>query len=250
MGRNMSASVQLVVPRRSDSNPAELPRERLLRGGPGGLSDSELLAVLLGSGLAGLPVGELSRSLLDEVEGLRGLAELGMAELASLYGVGPARAARLLASVEIGRRLSRSVSGSRTSVRTGRDVADIFQARLAPLLVEQFHVLILDARNRPIREHLIAQGSLTSALVHPREVFRPAIRAAAASVVVVHNHPSGDPEPSEGDRRLTSRLDQAGRVVGIPLVDHVVVASAGYVSFIERGLLEPVALRRRGASRS
>jgi DNA repair protein RadC len=153
--------------------------------------------------------------------------------------MGPAKTATLVAALELGRRLSARRLRSGETVRGPADVHRHFHARLRDARHERFLLLLLDGRHRLLREVVISQGTLTASLVHPREVFRPALREAAAAVVLVHNHPSGDPTPSLEDREITERLAQAGELLGIPVLDHVVVAERGYASLRELGVIAP-----------
>ena len=218
--------------------PDVLPRERLLSAGPGVLSTPDLLAVLLGTGAPGRPVRTVAFDLLAQFGGIRRLGSRTPAELAATRGLGAARTARVLAALELGRRCL-----SEPLVRGGvfRGSAEVFRhyhAVLRDLRVEQFRVLLLDGKHRILREELISQGTLTSSPVHPREVFAPAIRHSAAAVVLVHNHPSGDPQPSADDLEITHRLAEVGRLVGIRVVDHMIVGDGVFVSLAERGLMQ------------
>jgi DNA repair protein RadC len=213
------------------------PRERLRERGTESLDDAELLALLLRTGARGRPAEDLARELLGGA-GLHGLARAIPAELERLPGVGPAKAATLLAALEIGRRLAQRRLHTGDAIRGPQDVFRHFHARLRDAPHEQFHLLLLDGRHRLLREVMASRGTLTASLVHPREVFRPALREGAAALVVVHNHPSGDPAPSAEDREVTRRLVQAGALLGVPLLDHVVVAERGWVSLREQGELE------------
>lgn len=219
--------------------PGERPRERLLAGGPDDLSDAELLAVLLGTGDArsGRNALDAGRELLTRFGGLSGLRRAGLAELAELPGVGPVKVARILAALELGRRLHSHPSSEPLRLTCSLDVYRAYRGRLQGLLREVFMVVLLDARNRRIRELRISEGGLTSAVVHPREVLSPAIRESAAALLCLHNHPSGDPTPSAEDIDLTHRLCAAGELVGIPLLDHVVIGSEGYVSLADQGFM-------------
>jgi len=219
------------------------PRERLLAHGPEVLSDAELVALLLRTGGAGRDALALAGSLLQRHDGLHGIATAVGAELSSEPGVGPAKSASLVAALEMGRRLAARRLRAGDAVRGPADVFRHFHSRLRSIRHERFLVLLLDGRHRLLREVAISQGTLTASLVHPREVFRPALREAAAAVVLVHNHPSGDPTPSTEDREITSRLADAGSLVGIPVLDHVVVAERGWASLCELG-----AIPRRGGS--
>lgn len=204
-------------------------RERLRAHGPESLEDVELLALLLRTGTRGRPARELARELLG-AEGLHGLARTLPTELERHPGVGPAKAASLMAALEIARRLAERRLENGDPIRGPEDVFQHFHARLRDMPHEQFHLLLLDGRHRVLRELMASRGTLTASLVHPREVFRPALREGAAALVVVHNHPSGDPGPSHEDREVTRRLVQAGALLGVPLLDHVVVAERGWVS--------------------
>lgn len=213
------------------------PRERLLSGGADRLSAGDLVALLLGTGTQGRPVALLAEELLAGSGGLRGLSQRTPAELESLPGLGSARAARLLAAVEIGRRLSSEPLARGAVLRSSTDVFRHFHAAMRDLPFEQFRVVLLDGKHRFLRDELVSQGTLTSSPVHPREVFGPAIRHSAAAVVLVHNHPSGDPSPSADDLEITRRLCDVGALVGIRVLDHVVLGDGSYASFAERGLL-------------
>jgi DNA repair protein RadC len=212
------------------------PRERLRERGTESLDDAELLALLLRTGARGRPAEALARELLGGA-GLHGLARAIPAELERQPGVGPAKAATLLAALEIARRLAQRRLGTGDAIRGPQDVFRHFHARLRDAPHEQLHLLLLDGRHRLLREVMASRGTLTASLVHPREVFRPALREGAAALVVVHNHPSGDPAPSPEDREVTRRLVQAGALLGVPLLDHVVVAERGWVSLREHGEL-------------
>jgi DNA repair protein RadC len=212
------------------------PRERLRALGPEALDDAELLALLLRTGTRGRPAHTLARELLAS-QGLKGLARTLPTELERHEGVGPAKAATLLAALEIGRRLAERRLENGDPIRGPEDVFLHFHERLRDMPHEQFHLLLLDGRHRVLREVMASRGTLTASLVHPREVFRPAVREGAAAIVVVHNHPSGDPGPSVEDREVTRRLVQAGALLGVPLLDHVVVAERGWVSLRGEGEL-------------
>jgi len=215
----------------------EGPRERLHRLGARALSDAELLALLLRNGSAGRGADELAQSVLRSCGGLAPLAREEPQALTRLSGLGPAKSASLVAACEIGRRLSvrRLEVGAR--IHGPADVHAHFFDWLRACEFEQFHAILLDGRHRVMGEVLVSQGTLTASLVHPREVFRSAIRRSAAAIVLVHNHPSGDPAPSSEDCRVTERLVQAGELLGIRVLDHVVVAERGFHSFSEAGAL-------------
>jgi len=217
---------------------ADRPRERLWSLGPAALTTAELVAILLGTGGSGSDVLEVAGRLLDVGEGsLRRLARRPGAELLRASGVGPTKAARLLAAFELGARLAREERPPVLRIREPEDVARLFQSRLRDLQVEEFHLLALDSQSQILREVLVTRGLLNSSLVHPREVFRAAIAEAAAGIIVVHNHPSGDPTPSAEDRAVTQQLAAAGRLLDLPLYDHVIIAGDRFVSFATAGLL-------------
>lgn len=217
--------------------PGERPRERLLEGGEDSLSDGELLALILQSGLRGENALDLARRLLLVFEGLRGVARASWREIVQVRGVGPAKAARIRAALALGRR-ARAVFGDRPGpYLAAKDVFDRLGPRLSLKEKETFYALHLDSKNRLVREEAISVGTLTASLVHPREVFRGAIRESAAAVIVAHNHPSGDPTPSPEDLEVTARLRSAGEVIGIPLLDHIIIGTDRFVSLAEKGRL-------------
>ena len=214
------------------------PRERLWAIGPAALTGQELLAIVLGTGCAGRDALAVAGALLERVEGsLRRLAIRPPAELAGVPGVGRGKAARVTAALELGRRIGAEESPPPERIRGPADVHRYFAARLRDLTVEEFHVLALGSQSQIQGALLITRGILNSSLVHPREVFRAAIAEAAAGIIVVHNHPSGDPTPSADDRAVTRQLVEAGRMLDVPVYDHVIVGGDRYVSFAEAGLL-------------
>lgn len=218
--------------------PLDLPRERLWALGSGALTSAELVAILLGTGGAGLSAAVSAARLLEVSEGsLRRLAARPAAELQRTPGVGPAKAARLLAAFELGGRLVQEARPTAPRIRDPADVAQLVGARLRDLAVEEFHLLALDSQSQVLRDVLITRGLLNSSLVHPREVFRAAIAEAAAGIIVVHNHPSGDPTPSPEDRAVTRQLVEAGRLLDLPVYDHVIVAGDRFLSFASAGWL-------------
>lgn len=216
----------------------ERPRERLRALGPGALTVVELLAILLGTGTQRREARAVAGELLASCGGsLRALARRPPGALARVPGVGGAKAARVAAALELARRLAAEPA---VPVRVVRAPADVYRwcgPALRDLAVEEFHLLTLDSQQRITRELLITRGILNSSLVHPREVFRAAIAEAAAGVIVLHNHPSGVPEPSPDDRAVTRQLVEAGRLLDVPVYDHVIVGGERYFSFAEAGLL-------------
>jgi len=222
----------------AETRAQDRPRERLFALGPSALTTTELLAILIGTGTRGRSAPDVAAALLSAGgPDLARLARRTAAELAAAPGVGPAKAARIAAGLELGRRLLEEGRPDRTRIRSPADVYRWFAPRLADLAAEEFHVLALDSQSGVLRDLLVTRGILNSSLVHPREVFRGAIAEAAAGIIVVHNHPSGDPTPSADDRAVTRQLVEAGRVLDLPVYDHVVVGANRYLSFAEAGLL-------------
>jgi DNA repair protein RadC len=214
--------------------PDARPRERLAARGAEQLTDGELLAILIGSGVKGASAVDVAATVLRGVGGIAGLSRATPHELGAFGGIGPVRATVVIAALELGRRIAaaRPVRGQRLAGAS--EVWTYFRARLAPLAVEEFWALALDVRHRVQSEHCLARGSLTGVEIHPRDVFRPLIRQATAAVIFCHNHPSGDPAPSRADVELTARLREVGDLCGIPVLDHVIVGWEGYASLAER----------------
>jgi len=214
------------------------PRERLMDLGASVLSTAELLAIVVGSGGRGRSALRIGQEILVSVQGsLRRLAMRPVGELTAHAGVGRARAVAVHAALELGRRMAAESRGEATPIRSPRDVVAVFGPRLEDLPVEEFHVAVLDAQHRLERDITVTRGILNSSLVHPREVFREAIAERAAAIILVHNHPSGDPAPSADDRSVTDQLVAAGRLLDIPVHDHVIIGRGRYTSFAEAGLL-------------
>ncbi|MDH4069752.1 MAG: DNA repair protein RadC [Ignavibacteria bacterium] len=218
-----------------DLPPDDRPREKLLRLGPAGLTDAELLAATIRTGTGGLTALDLARSILKEHGSLQRLAGLNAQELQRIRGIGAAKSAELVASFEIGRRVQGALSGEQPILRSPANVAAIMVPLLRDAPCEKFHVLVLDSKNGLIKNIELTSGTLNASLVHPREVFKSAIDNRGASVIVVHNHPSGSREPSREDIEVTRQLAEAGKIIGIPLHDHVIVAGNTFVSLAEKG---------------
>jgi DNA repair protein RadC len=217
---------------------SERPRERLKALGAQALSSAELLALVLGSGTGRRSAIGLGQEILAEAGGsLRRIAARPVAALTALAGVGVARSVAVHAALELGRRMAAEARDEGAPMRSPRDVYAAFASRLEDLPVEEFHVAVLDSQHRLERDIAVTRGILNSSLVHPREVFREAIAERAAAVILVHNHPSGDPTPSADDRAVTEQLVAAGRLLDIPVHDHVIVGRGRYLSFAEAGLL-------------
>jgi DNA repair protein RadC len=218
-------------------SPEDRPREKLLAHGAESLGVNELLAVVLGCGSRRLSALELANRLLDISGGLAGLSQSTPEALSSLHGLKQARAARILAAVELGKRAALPPATPRPRFRLPADAARFLLPRFGAKPLEEFGILALDTRNGLKRLNVVSTGSLNGSLVHPREVFREAAILRAAAIIAFHNHPSGDPSPSREDRELTRRLHRAGAIMGIELLDHVIVTSDRHFSFKEQGLL-------------
>jgi len=215
----------------------ERPREKLLKQGPGALTDAELLALLIRTGTGKQTAIDLAKLILSRERTLRSIGARSASELMRIPGIGEAKSVELLAAFEIGRRVQAAKEEERLIVRSPGDVARFMVPKLRDLSSEVFYVLVLDSKNGLKEDVRITSGTLNASLVHPREVFKVAIDHLAASIVVVHNHPSGNLEPSREDIEITKQLVDAGKVVGIPLHDHLIVAGDGFTSFAERGLI-------------
>jgi DNA repair protein RadC len=217
---------------------SERPREKLLARGAAALSEAELLALILGNGDAasGTSALDQARLLLGSFATLRELGRATTAELCRLKGIGPAKAAELQAVFELARRFAGNSCAPGERFETAQAVFHHYHERLRDRRKEHFLALLLDNKHRIIREVQISEGSLTASIVHPREVFVPVVRESAAAVLFIHNHPSGDPTPSREDLDLTTRLRQAGELMGVRILDHIIIGSNSYVSLAERGL--------------
>jgi DNA repair protein RadC len=218
---------------------AERPREKLLKNGPLCLSDAELLALVLRTGDAASRTSAVdqARLLLVRFHSLRGLARATVSELSETKGIGPAKAAELQAVFELARRFGGEDLRPGERYTCSAEVYRHFHERLRDHRKEVFIALLLDSKNRVLREVRISEGSLNASIVHPREVFAPVVRESAAAVLLVHNHPSGDPTPSREDLELTRRLREAGDLMGVRVLDHIIIGSGEYVSFVDRGLM-------------
>ncbi|MCA9463156.1 MAG: DNA repair protein RadC [Nitrospira sp.] len=217
--------------------PQERPRELLLAKGARSLSDAQLLAILLRMGKRKSSAVEVAMEVLTRLEGLRGLANRSREELCAVPGIGPAKAAQILAALELGKRALATPLTSGLRIRGSQDLFQHYYPILRDIRHEMFKAVLLDAKHRLIRDLTISEGSLTVSIVHPREVFNLAVRESAAAIIFVHNHPSGDPQPSEEDHALTRRLLEAGEILGIRVLDHLVIGDGRYVSFADEGWL-------------
>lgn len=213
------------------------PREKLEQRGPAALTDAELLAILIGSGTQRITALDLAKTLLSEYENIAELAKCNFQELRQFKGIGKVKAIKLVASFEMLRRMQAHRPAKKTKIKTPEDVAEKFIPVLRDLKKEIFRVVLLDSANQIIRDVTISEGTLNASLVHPREVFKAAIDERAASVILLHNHPSGNPEPSAEDISITEQLRQAGKIMGIPVRDHIIVAGAQFTSLAQLGYL-------------
>jgi DNA repair protein RadC len=217
--------------------PPELrPRERLIEAGPGALSDAELLGLLFGIGSREKTAVELAGEVISESGSLHGLFDVSLHELTKVKGIGEAKACITLAAVELARRIGMGRNPRRPVISSAADVDGFLRGRIANLDRENFVAVLLNTKNEVIECPTVSVGTLSASLVHPREVFKPAIRASAASVVLAHNHPSGRVEPSREDREVTERLAGAAKIIGIEVLDHVILGE-GYFSMKEHGML-------------
>ena len=217
------------------------PREKLLKHGSKQLTNGELLAILLRTGVKTntnkKSALDLAKELILCFKNLNNLMDLSVPELASIKGIGVAKAAQIIASFELGRRAMSEKNGNNTCFRCSEDIANYYIPLLKDLKREQFRVMLLNIKNRIIKDVMVSQGSLTSSIVHPREVLKIAIRNSAASVIFIHNHPSGDPEPSIDDIEITKRLCKSCGIVGINVLDHIIVGSDTFYSFKMNNML-------------
>jgi DNA repair protein RadC len=217
------------------------PRERLAHWGPSSLSNQELLAIILSTGST---VGgqkytaiDLATHLLKDFESLKGIAQADFVELQQIAGIGPAKACQVIAAFELGKRVAIFSGDSRPVIRQPTDLFEYFSTQMSLLTREEFCVAVLDTKNRLIKHAFVSKGTLNASIVHPREVFRVAIIHSAAAIIVLHNHPSGDPTPSQEDLDITQRLVEAGKIMGINVLDHIIIGGAKYISLKEMQLL-------------
>lgn len=215
----------------------ERPRERMMHYGASALSHAELLAILLRTGTRQESAVHIAQRLLKEAGGIRQLVDLSIEELTQIKGIGTAKAAQLKAGIELGRRLAASRHVEPVIIRNPHDAAELLSEQMRYLQKEHFVCLFLNTKNHVIAQETLSMGSLNASIVHPREVFRAAIKCSSASLVCAHNHPSGDPTPSPEDISLTSRLVEAGQIVGIDVLDHLIIGDGSFVSLKERGLM-------------
>lgn len=227
----------MTIIRMKDVPKEERPRERLLKYGESQLSNQELIAILLGSGTKNESVMDLANRFLIHFEGLKLLEEATIEEMTSIKGIGIAKGVTILAALELGRRIRQYVPEEKYTIRSPKDGANYVMEAMRHLNQEQLLVLFLDTKNRIIHKQTIFIGSLNSSIVHPREIFREAVKRASASIICVHNHPSGDPTPSQEDIQVTKRLVEAGKIMGIEVLDHIIIGNRKYTSLKEKGYM-------------
>jgi len=215
----------------------ERPRERLLQHGPQYLTEAELLGILLGKGTRKKTAIDIARELLERHESLQKLFSRSPSELTTVKGIGSAKAAVLSAAFELVRRIQSQKISDRPSFKRSSDVASHYLPLMRDLRKEVFKVLLLNRSNRLIKEVFISEGTLDASIVHPRDVFKEALLEPAAGVILIHNHPSGNPNPSEEDLRITKQLVEAGRLLGIKVYDHIILAGESYRSLADEGLI-------------
>jgi DNA repair protein RadC len=217
------------------------PRERLLRFGPNNMSTAQLMAIILRTGGKNKNALELSREVLNGFNSLKDIEDASTAEFSGFKGMGTAKIAQLKSALELGKRLIIDTKGKKNlkpCFKNSRQVYEHYMPKFTGLKKERFLCLLLDTKNRVFRETVVSEGTLSSSPVHPREVFRYAIKEAAASVIFIHNHPSGDPSPSKDDIEITKRLVETGKIIDIQVLDHIIVCDGSYISIIEKGYIQ------------
>ncbi|MFJ7405094.1 MULTISPECIES: DNA repair protein RadC [unclassified Lysinibacillus] len=218
-----------------DVNIADRPRERLLRQGAKSLSNQELLAILLRTGTKEESVLVLANRVLRTFERLHHLKHATIEEMVAIKGIGEVKAIQILAAIELGRRLSQKQNDDKYTVRSPQDAAAYLMPDMTSLSQEHFVVLFLDVKNQIIHKKTIFIGGLNASIVHPREIFREAVKRSAASIICAHNHPSGVPTPSPEDIEVTKRIQEAGFIIGIELLDHIIIGDHQFISLKEKG---------------
>jgi DNA repair protein RadC len=215
----------------------ERPRERMQQYGAQALSNAELLAILLRTGTYAESAVRLAQKVLIEAGSLRNLVDMNMEQLMTIKGIGIAKALQIQASIELGRRLARTSMSDTITIRSPQDVSTYLMEDLRYLQKEHFVCLFLNTKNHVIGQETLSMGSLNASIVHPREVFRAAIKRSSASIICVHNHPSGDPTPSPEDIQMTARLVEAGQIIGIEVLDHIILGDQNFISLKEKGFM-------------
>lgn len=216
----------------------ERPRERMQELGAEKLSNTELLAIIIRTGYHEETAVRLAERIISRAGGLRFLPDLALEELQGVKGIGPAKAVQIKAALELGRRMAATLRPPGLSLGSPREVADFLMEEMRYYRKEYFKIILLNTKNQIISVEDISVGSLNSSIVHPRELFNLPVKKSAASVILIHNHPSGDPSPSREDLEVTKRLVEAGKILGITVLDHIIVGEGKYASFKEQGLMD------------
>ena len=215
----------------------ERPREKLVKYGANSLSNTELLAILIRTGTKNASAIDVAQQILSTNQnGLRVLTDSTVEELSSIKGIGLSKAAQMLAAIELGKRLA-VISNNIQSIKSPKDVSNLFMEEMRYYKKEYFKILLLNTKNEIITSDLVSIGSLNSSLVHPREVFVNAIKKSASSIILVHNHPSGNTRPSEEDINITKRLIEVGKIIGIDVLDHIIIGDGSYCSLKEQAII-------------
>lgn len=217
--------------------PDEQPREKMMLLGSKSLSDSELLAIFIGGGTRGESAIDLAKKLLDKYNSLTELAGCDLSQFKQIKGIGDAKAVTIAAAFEIAKRIKIIPLSKNKPIRSAQDIADYFIPKFLGIKKEMFYVLLLNTAGKIFREHLVSEGLLNASLVHPREVFKIAITESAASVILLHNHPSGNLTPSGNDKNITKQLKDAGEIIGIKVLDHIIIGGDSYFSFTDNGIM-------------
>ena len=233
MGEGDPAPYRLMI---REMHPEERPRERLRNSGPEALSTSELLAILMNTGMKGEPVTMMAQRLLHEHSCLAGLMRMDFAEMARVKGVGESKAAKIKAAFELGRRISLLTAGERFRIESPEDVVQLVGMEMAALEQEQLRIVLLDTKNHVLAVKMLYQGTVNSANTRTAEIFRDAVRHNAVSIVLIHNHPTGDPTPSSADVTVTLNVVQSGEVLNIKVLDHLIIGQGRHVSMKRLGL--------------
>ena len=230
MGKESSFTVR-------DLPKPERPRERLQKLGPAVLSSQELLALVIGRGIPKKSVMTIAQELLARFGNVKAISEAALEELSQIKGIGIAKAAQIKACFELGKREHLEMDEESVDIRNPEAVYKLISTRIREKSKEHFKLILLNSRNKTIGISTISIGTLTTSLVHPREVFKEALVHSAASVILAHNHPSGDPEPSEDDVKITKKLVESGKILGVEVIDHIIIGKNHFYSFRERGLI-------------
>lgn len=214
------------------------PREKLFLKGKAALSNTELIAILIGSGSRNETAVDLSKRILSEIDdNLHNLARLSLSDLQKFNGIGEAKAISIHAALELGAKKRTAEAEKRKKITVSSEVNELFQEELSALQYEEFHVLLLNKANKILKKHLTSKGGISSSIADPKLIFEATLNAKASALILVHNHPSGNLEPSKQDLAITAKLKSAGQVLDLPIIDHIIIAETGYYSFADEGTL-------------